>query len=127
VSSRSILAGRHRDRPAIPVDDLEPGMILDEDVHDAQGRLLMPKGTVLTDRHLRAFQLWGILAVGIRGPEGEEPPAPRISPELLAQAEALIRPRFRNNDPAHPLIAVLIVTCTLREARRLAETARVDA
>ena len=102
-------------------------MILGEDVHDAQGRLLMPKGTALTDRHLRAFQLWGILAVGICGPEGDEPPAARISPELLAQAEGLIRPRFRNNDPGHPLIAVLMAICALREARRLAEAARVDA
>ena len=114
-------------RPTVSVDDLEPGMVLGEDVHDAQGRLLMPKGTVLTERHLRAFQLWGILSVLVLGPEGEEPPPAPISPELLARAEELVRRRFRNNDPTHPLIAALIAACTLREARRIADAARYDA
>jgi len=110
----------HGGRPVIGVDDLEPGMVLAENVNDAQGRLLVPQGTELTERHLRAFQLWGVLGVRVRGAEGEEPPTPPISPEHLAQAEARIRARFRTTDVTHPMLAELLSICVLREATRLA-------
>lgn len=115
-SSTSYQAGR----PVVGVEDLAPGMVLAENVNDAQGRLLVPQGTELTDRHLRAFQLWGILGVRVRGPEGEEPPAPPISPECLAEAEARVRARFCTSPLAHPVLAELLRICTLREAGRLA-------
>lgn len=96
-------------------------MVLAEPVHDAQGRLLMPRDTELGDRHLRAFQLWGIMSVKILGPGSTEPEPPPISPENLARAEALVRERFRHNDLEHPLIAAIVRICVLREARRLAD------
>jgi len=102
-------------------------MILAESVHDGQGRLLIQQGTELTGRHLRAFQLWGILSVRIRGPEGEGSELPPLSAEILATAEAAIRPRFHHNDLDHPLIAVLLRTAILREARRLDDVGRGDA
>ena len=110
--------------PTVAVDDLQAGMILAESVHDGQGRLLIHQGTELTGRHLRAFQLWGILSVRIRGPEGESSEPSPISAEVLATAEAAIHPRFHHNDPEHPLIAALLRTAILREARRLADLAR---
>jgi hypothetical protein len=113
-----------RGRQTVAVDDLEAGMILVESVHDSQGRLLIQQGTELTGRHLRAFQLWGILSVRVRGPEGEESDPAPISAAILAAAEAGIRPRFRQNDIGHPLIAVLLHGAILREARRLADLER---
>jgi hypothetical protein len=110
-----------RDRTTVAVDDLQAGMILAESVHDSHGRLLIAQDTELTDRHLRAFQVWGILSVRIKGPECEGPASRGISAEMLAAAEAVIRPRFRHNDVEHPLIAELLRTAILREARRLAD------
>jgi len=107
-------------RAATPVDDLAPGMVLGESVHDGQGRLLMSAGTELTERHLRAFQLWGVMAVKIRGAAGEEEALPDISPEAIAAARDRILPRFARNDLQHPLIAVLVDECARREAGRLA-------
>lgn len=103
-------------------DDLEAGMTLAEEVRDQQGRLLMPAGTALTDRHLRAFQLWGILSVRIRAAEAgaPDPSDPPLSAEELSLGEAIVRGRLRNTDAGHPLIAELIRLCTEREARRLA-------
>lgn len=111
-------------RPTVAVDDLEPGMMLADSVHDAQGRLLIQGGTELTERHLRAFQLWGIMSVRVRGPAGEESAPVSISPEILARAEAQVRARFHNNNLEHPVITALIEACTAREAQRLAEAAR---
>ena len=111
-----------RGTPQVSVDDLEPGMLLADEVRDQQGRLLMPAGTELTDRHLRAFQLWGILTVRIRAMnEGPDPADPPLTPEQLSEGEGLVRARLRETDAAHPFIAELVRLCTGREARRLAQ------
>lgn len=107
-------------RQPTPVDDLVAGMILAENVNDSQGRLLIPGGTELTDRHLRAFALWGVMAVRVRGAGGEEEAEPEVSPEAVAAARELVLPRFVHNDLQHPLIAVLLEQCIHREARRIA-------
>jgi hypothetical protein len=114
-------------RQAVGVDDLEIGMVLGEDVHDQQGRLLLPQGTVLTERHLRAFQMLGILSLKVRGAGEEEEAAPVISPEILAEAESRVRERMRHHDLAHPAIAVIIQFAVQREARLLASGERPHA
>ncbi len=109
----------------VAVDDLEAGMVLADEVRDQQGRLLMPSGTELTDRHLRAFQLWGIPSVRIRsGGDAAEPAEAPISPAELAAARDLVLGRLRDNDPAHPFMAELVQLCSLREARRLSREGR---
>lgn len=104
----------------VAVDDLEAGMLLAEDVRDQQGRLLMPAATELTERHLRAFQLWGIMGVKIRRP-GEEAEAGelQVPPELQAEAEAIVRDRLRHNNAAEPVIAELQRICVARVGQRL--------
>jgi hypothetical protein len=101
-------------------------MVLADEVRDQQGRLLMPAGTELTARHLRAFQLWGILGVRIQaGDQAQAPAEPPLSPEQLAQGRAAVLGRLRESDPADPLIAELVQFCAAREARRLSrEVAR---
>lgn len=113
-------------RQVIDVDALEAGMILAEDVHDQQGRLLLPSGSALTDRHLRAFQMWGIPTVKVRG-TGVEPPEPVVSPEILAEAGRRVRERLRLNDLEQPVIAEILRFAVEREARRIAAGERPDA
>lgn len=109
----------------VAVDDLEAGMLLAEDVRDQQGRLLMPAATELTERHLRAFQLWGILGVKIRRPgEVEEVGQVTVPPELRAEAEVLVRERLRHNDPSDPVIAELQRICVMRVGQKLARGQR---
>ncbi len=117
----------HGGRQAVGVDDLEAGMILAEDVHDQQGRLLLPSGSELTERHLRAFQMWGILTVKIRGAGEEEPPELVISPEVLAAADAKVRERLRSQDLESPVIAEIFQFAVQREARLLAAGERPHA
>jgi hypothetical protein len=107
--------------PVVGYDDLEAGMMLAEEVRDQQGRLLVQAGTELTDRHLRAFRLWGIMSVRIRAADAEPGPAEvPLSAAELARGESVVRDRLRETDPEHPLMAELIRICTVREARRLA-------
>lgn len=109
----------------VAVDDLEAGMLLAEDVRDQQGRLLMPAATELTERHLRAFQLWGILGVKIRRPGDPEGPGElTVPPELRAEAELLVRDRLRHNDPQDPVIAELQRLCVARVGQQLARGQR---
>jgi hypothetical protein len=107
------------------VDDLEAGMMLAEDVRDQQGRLLMPAATELTERHLRAFQLWGIMGVKIRRPGEEDDSAElAVPPALQAEAEEIVRERLRHNNAGHPVIIELQRLCVARVGQRLARGQR---
>lgn len=105
----------------LPVDDLQLGMPVVEDVYDQQGRLLMSAGTELTERHLRACRLWGITRVRVRAeglPAEMEPAGP--TPEQYAAAERATEQRFRNTDAAHPVVQELFRICVIRAADRAA-------
>lgn len=45
--------------------ELEPGFCLQEPVQDAQGRILLQSGVVLTERYLELIQDWGVTAIAV--------------------------------------------------------------
>ncbi|MEQ8160098.1 MAG: hypothetical protein ABRQ33_02835, partial [Smithellaceae bacterium] len=49
------------------IKNLQAGMILAEDLADATGRLLIAKGTVLTEKHLKICKIWGVVEARIEG------------------------------------------------------------
>ncbi len=51
----------------LPLEKLEAGMEISSDVVDATGRLLMPSGGILSERHIRACKNWGVLLVDVAG------------------------------------------------------------
>jgi hypothetical protein len=97
-------------------DDLKPGMKLAADLREPGGRLLLPNGTELTERHLRYFQMWGVQEAQIMG-EGPPVVVP-VDPVALAEAEAATTARFRHSDLAHPAVAVLHRYCVQRMLRQ---------
>jgi len=101
----------------VHIDNLNAGMLLAADVHDRNGRLLLGAGTELNDKHLYIFRTWGVLEADIAGiEEGSTPrPAESIDPELLAAAEAEIKPMFRYTDPGHPAIIELMHISTMKK------------
>ncbi len=48
------------------IADLKTGMELERDVKGASGRLLLPAGTVLSEQHLRVFNIWGVSEVEVK-------------------------------------------------------------
>jgi hypothetical protein len=54
------------------VENLEVGMVVSQDLHDANGSLLLPAGTALNAQHIRVLRHWRVSVVNVDGPLGEE-------------------------------------------------------
>lgn len=106
----------------IIIDNLAPGMTLRSNVCDRSGRLLLPAGNVLTEKHLKIFRTWGISEVDIVGDDQGEtvqvPSGDDIDPERLAEAETAIEQLFAHNRPDHPAIRELKRLCVQRRINR---------
>jgi hypothetical protein len=50
----------------LPLNNLQQGMVLDEDVHDMNTRLLMSKGQKIAQKHIRILKIWGVSGVKYR-------------------------------------------------------------
>jgi len=72
----------------------EVGQTLAEDVRNAQGDLLVKKGVVLTERHMRLLKMWNVAAVQVESasPRAAEPT--REQTEYLDRAEAELKAHF---------------------------------
>ncbi|MBJ6724987.1 hypothetical protein [Geomesophilobacter sediminis] len=107
----------------VHIDDLAAGMVLQQQVCDRSGRMLLPAGEALNDRHLHIFRMWGVVEVEIVGEEiasdaeqDEIPP----DPELHARERAVVEELFAHNDPNHPAIKELMRVCIHRRIARAA-------
>lgn len=85
------------------LDQLEIGMVLDADLKDDQGRLLLPKGATLSLQHLRMMRQWRVKVVQV---EGGENPVTRwrsvslagLDPEVHIRNEKRLADLFAFND-----------------------------
>ena len=94
-------------------------MVLAADIVDSGGRLLLPNGTVLTDKHLRYCQMWGVAEAEVEGTEAAAPDADaEFDPAVVAEAEAAVAARFTHVDRSHPAIAALFRHCVERHLRK---------
>ena len=92
-------------------------MVLAADVKDRRGRLIMPSGTVITDRHLRSFKMWGVTHVEV---DGEATGGTmELEPWAVEAAEAELDELFRNTDRHHPFVEQLFHHCRHRRAEAL--------
>lgn len=57
---------------ATRIDSLKEGMEVSSDAKNDSGMVIITKGTVLTEKHLRAFKAWGVLEIEIKGAEEAE-------------------------------------------------------
>lgn len=104
---------------------IEVGAVVAQNVLDLSGRLLVPAGTALTAKHLRAFKIWGVERIAITSAEDSAEPdrsvIPRdANPADLATARASATERFRFAPTDLPAMALLYDLCV---ARILARTA----
>jgi hypothetical protein len=103
----------------VPIDNLAAGMVLKSNVCDRSGRLLLPSGGELTERHLKIFRTWGVLEADIEGDNCMEAVQDLINedidPARLAVAEESVRRIFRFNELEHPAIKELMRLCITRK------------
>ncbi|MBK1690787.1 hypothetical protein [Ectothiorhodospira mobilis] len=114
----------------LSTQDAHPGMIVAVDVRDRSGRLLIPAGTPLKEKHLRVLQIWGIATLSVRDPSGsaahqapagrdQENKEMRPATDAQARAEAVLREVFRHADLQRPPMGTLFHLAVERLSRRM--------
>jgi len=108
----------------VNIDYLKPGMILNSDVKDINGRLMLTAGTKLIEKHLYIFRAWGVTEADIKGITDEEVETlitKEVDPVILEKAEKELSNIFLHTDHNHPAIKELFRFCALRKARHVSE------
>jgi len=106
----------------INIDDLQPGMVLAADLRSSQGRMLLPKGSALTEKGLRTCKIWGVTeadVVGVREEQIEASHLNELDPDVLTACKALARRRFMLSDMRHEAVRELAKLSVVRMARRM--------
>jgi HD-like signal output (HDOD) protein len=105
----------------VAVSELKPTMVLADDLRDRSGRLLIGKGTHLTEKNIKVCKIWGVIEADIEGISQEEISSQRMKqfdPETLEAVEQVVRKRFIHNDLNHPAIRELLRICTLDKVKQ---------
>lgn len=109
--------------PKMNLSQLEPGMILADDLTTAEGRMLLPRGAVLTEAHIRTCRVWGIVEADIQGEEeaGNDrfTSFDQIDPEVLEACKIMASQRFVLNGPSQPVVKEMARLYVLHQARGL--------
>jgi len=107
---------------SVSTGQIRPGMVLAEDVVNRNGTVIVNAGTVLSDKHVRAFKMWGITSVTVESGDSRSLPEVTRKPsrELDEAGRNRLKDLFRfNSEHAnHALIQVLIRRAYMRMAER---------
>ncbi len=97
--------------PSLRIEELKPGLILQAAVCNLDRQLLLGAGAVISERHIRLFQTWGILEVEVRA--NEMPPDDCQAPVDPQAAERADR------EVCQMLVHQVMDSPLLRELRRI--------
>ena len=74
-------------------------MVLDEEVRDINGRLLLQTGKNIQSAHIRIFKIWGVTEINIRGNDGNEnTPDDNLDPEKIEKIKKYTHHLFCHAD-----------------------------
>lgn len=109
--------------PKLNIDSLEPGMILAEDLTTSEGRMLLPRGAMITEVHIRTCRVWGVAEATIQGDDEEDSDNPttleELDPQVLDACKIMAAQRFVLNSSSHPAVQEMAKLYVLRQARGL--------
>ena len=89
----------------IHINKLKPGMVLDEEVKDINGRLLLKKGKNIQSAHIRIFKIWGVTEVNICGNNGNKNTSGgNVDPEKIEKIKEYTHNLFCHTDLEHPAL-----------------------
>ncbi|MFN2267345.1 MAG: HDOD domain-containing protein, partial [Desulfonatronovibrio sp.] len=79
----------------IHIDNIKPGMVLDDDIRDHHGRFLLGKDLAIESKHLRILKIWGINQADIKNDDlkdsnGDE----QFDMETINQAQEIVYNRI---------------------------------
>lgn len=105
----------------LPVDALESGMTLAADLMGPDGKMLLPKGVVLSESHIESLRRRGVTRADVGGDVADErSDAASLDPALVEASAQYVSRRFAVNDGEHPAVAALYEAAVLHQARALA-------
>ncbi|WP_300154547.1 HDOD domain-containing protein [Solidesulfovibrio sp.] len=105
----------------LPVDALEPGMVLASDLMGSDGKMLLPRGMTLTDSLIGSLRKRGVVGADVAAAgDGDEGGMADIDEVLLQESAAHVARRFLAGDLSHPAIAALYEIAVQQQARALA-------
>lgn len=104
----------------VRLKDLKLGMVLASHARDPNGRLLLPAGEEITDKHIRTFKAWGMAEVDVEGDKDEagvpaSQPAVKKVKTVPVQVQEEVDELFRYSNREHPAIKELMELCVLRK------------
>ena len=109
--------------PVLRLGQLHVGMELEGDVLDRNGQPLVRAGTILSEKDLRRFKMWGVTEFDIVSDDDQaEEPLTTIDPALLERYKPEVRALFKHTNLEHPFIAQLFHECLVRYAQRNARS-----
>lgn len=96
----------------LSVDKVAIGMIVDADVKDRSGRLLLRAGTEVNDKTLKTLRTWGVAEVSVRADSASEAaaadtPIAALDPATLNAIKAQVDELFIHNDINIPTVKAL--------------------
>jgi HD-like signal output (HDOD) protein len=105
------------------INDIKPGMVLDEEIRDIKGRLLLTKDKEIQPTHIRIFKIWGVTEVNIQGNNGDRGSSTGPAcPDKLDKIEENTRNLFRHADMEHPAIKEIFrISVEFRSKHNLVE------
>ncbi|PKL02960.1 MAG: metal-dependent phosphohydrolase [Synergistetes bacterium HGW-Synergistetes-2] len=88
------------------VDQLQAGMVLEKNLLAFNGRFLLPRGIVLTEKHIQTMKVWGVVEASVEGDLPAEPlkdAAASIPPEVLQEAGRSLETLFPSTPSTSPM------------------------
>jgi hypothetical protein len=104
----------------VNLEGIQPGMILEKDVKERSGRVLLRAGTEITGRHLNILKTWGVAEADIKDVTQEQvnaQAAQQFDPQALKEAEERMEQLFLHVDRSQAAVRELIRLCVVRQVR----------
>ncbi len=82
------------------LENIRPGMVLAQDVHDCNGRFLLSKGLNLSEKHLRILKIWGVSELAVCGSDFNAVDIDQqFSSKKWKKAVSMVLRRFPDHEP----------------------------
>lgn len=104
----------------VSVNNLQEGMILEEDLVTPGGRIILSRGAVLREKYIRMFKVWGITGAYVKGEEdGDILQKNLLREESLGQSEAYVASYFPPSEGEDRRVSEVREYCTRRFAESI--------
>ena len=107
--------------PTRKLEQVREGDVLANAAANAQGVVLVPAGTSLSEKHLRLLKMWGVDVLQVTSPDAVDRTGDAVPKELLDQAEDVLGKCFGPSRDNEIMAEIFRVAVQQRVARTVVE------